>query len=168
MLHYINCKVLIPVLILIALVTGVLIYTRPLSVSQICDDIDITKIESFHVTYERFPDDETVQYNINKDDPRFLLIADLIAAQRYRKTLWNVFPQAAKTHRLQNGDFKWELGCVVSEVPLKNGEIVSGSAIHISNFYGELEIWCAGKIWRCTAENQGQWISDIMDTIIVK
>ena len=160
-------KIMIPLLILMVLAAAALIYTRPLSLSQICDDIDIAKIESLNVTYEVYSDDEVVQYNINRDDPCFLLITDLIAGQKYRRTIWNIFPQTSKTHILRDGDFKWELGCVASDAVLSNGEIVSGTVIHISNFYGKLEITFAaeGKSWRCTTADQERWISEIMDTI---
>ncbi len=117
------------------------------------------------MTYEVHPDDGMKQCRIEKDDPRFLLITNLITAQRYRRSILSLFPQTTKTHRLQDGDFKWELGCVASDAALQNGEVVTGNVIHISSFFGELEISFIGKTWRCTAENQEKWIAEMMDTM---
>ena len=156
--------ILIPALLVAALVIGILIYTRPMQLSEICGGADINKIEAFQADYELHPEDELVQCTIGQDDPRFLTLTLLLAGQRYRRTVWNIFPETTKTHILQDGDFKWELGCVFPDLEMENGEHVSGTVIRVSDFYGKLEIQYLDRTWRCKTENA--WIDAVMDAIL--
>ena len=145
-------RILLPIL---ALLLGcVLLYTRPMTLSRLCDGVELSRVQSITVSYEIYPDNEFVQFDIDREDPRFALLMEQLAAQPFRRSVLNIFPPTAKTHSLHDGDYKWELSLQFSDVTLRSGETVSGALIHISDFYGKPEIRFVGKTVKCSAAGE--------------
>jgi len=52
------------------------------------------------------------------------------------------------------------------DVTLPDGSVGSGTLLHIDDFFGALTVSFDGTDWRCTAEDQAAWRTEIMDVIL--
>lgn len=146
------------------IVITVLIYSRPMSISEICEGIDITKRAVLQGSYSVYPVGLT-EFEIGQDDAQFGPVMELLTGQKFRRSVRSLLPQGTKVYPLTDGVFKWDILCEMREPVQIDGENVSGTVIRISDYYGELEIECVGKIWRCSTSGQEQFVTDVLDVL---
>lgn len=158
-------KMIILAALLLAILACVLIYTRPMTLTQLCSGVDITQSESVSGYYFIAPDVEDSRFEIDKDDERFGQIIELFESRKFRKPLVSLLPRGTKTHPLRDGDFKWELMFRINDVTYADGSVNSGTLIRVSNFFGALEVHFDGDAWRCTTSDHEEWLSDVLSLI---
>ena len=151
--------------LLLILLVCVLIYTRPMTLAQLSSGVDITQSESVSGYFFLAPSVEDSRYEIDKDDERFSQIVELFESRKFRRLLVNLLQQGGKTHLTRDGDFKWEVMFEINDVTFPDGSVNSGHLIHVSNFFGILEVHFNGDVWRCTTRDKKEWLSDVMSMI---
>ncbi len=163
-------KIIFATLFLILLVS-VLIYTRPMTLAELCLGVDITQSVSvrgdfFLATSDGAPSVETTSpFEIYRDDERFGQIIELFESRKFRRSLVNLLPQGTKTHLTKDGDFKWDVMFEINDVEFPDGSVVSGTLLSVNNFFGVLEVHFDGDVWRCTTRDKKEWLSDVMSLI---
>lgn len=152
-------------ILLLALLICALLYTRPMTLAQLCSGVDVIESESVHGYYFIAPGVEDTYFEIDKDDERFSQMIDSFATRAFRKSLANLFPLGSKTHFTQDGDFKWEVIFKINDVTFPDGSNNSGDLIRVSNFFGLLEVHFNGDVWRCATNDSEEWVEDVMALI---
>lgn len=160
-----NIKLIVCAIVVICIVVTCLIYTRSQTIEQrypILNIVDCTEMRGYYFVA---PGVEDIQYQISSDDSRFSELIQLIQSAEFRKKLSNLLPQERKTHRLSDGDFKWELMLNFDDVSYPSGDHGSGYMLHIRNFFGEVSISFDGEEVWYSVSNQEQWLRDIMEIV---
>lgn len=158
-------KIIISATLLLTLLVCVLLYTRPMTLAQLCSGVDITQCVSVSGYFFLVPSVENSRFEIDKDDERFSQIVELFESRKFRRSLVSLLPQGTKTYRTQDGDFKWEVMFEINDVIFPDGSVNSGTLICVSNFFGVLEVHFNGDVWRCTTSDKKEWLSDVMSLI---
>ncbi len=158
-------KKIISTALFLTLLVIVMLYIRPMTLSQLCSGVDITQCVSVSGYYFLAPSDEPSRFKIDKDDERFGQIIELFKSRKFRRSLVSLLPQGTKTHLTQDGDFKWEVIFEINDVTFPDGSVNSGHLIRVSNFFGVLEVHFNGDVWRCTTRDKKEWLSDVMSLI---
>ena len=158
-------KWIVGVVIVACIAAACLIYTRPQTIEQRYPLLDISDCTGVKGYYFVAPDVEDTAFQIKTDASRFSELIQLIESAEIKKKLSNFLPQGTKTHRLSDGDFKWELMLNFDDVPYPSGDHGSGYMLHIRNFFGEVSISFDGEEVWYSVSNQEQWLRNIMDII---
>lgn len=158
-------KIIISTTLLLTLLVCVLLYTRPVTLAQLCSGVDISQCVSVSGYFFIAPSVEHSRFEIDKDDERFSQIVELFEPRKFRRSLVSLLPQGTKTHLTQNGDFNWEVLFEINDVTFPDGSVNSGTLISVSNFFGVLEIHFNGDVWRCTTSDKKEWLRDVMSLI---
>lgn len=161
------------VVILAALAAGALWYTRPIALEDLYPGLDLSACDEIRIlravyqTSSSSRDAEEYQFTISPEDTDFSLMLSQFQNRTFRRSLLNLLPRGTWIHNTQEGDFEWELTlCFDEPLILPDGNGVSGALIHLSDFYGKLELSHNGTTWRCTTTDMDQWLSDVMDIIM--
>lgn len=161
-----NVKWIVGAIIVICIVVASLIYTRPQTIEQRYSLLDISNCTGIKGYYFVAPGVEDTEFQISSDDSRFAELIQLLQSVQIKKKLSNILPQGTKTHRLYDGDFKWELMLHFDDVSHPSGSHGSGHMFHIRNFFGDVGISFDGEeIWY-SVSNQEQWLRDVLDIIL--
>lgn len=160
-----RARLVVSGIIIFILIVIVLIYSRPMTLAQMCAGIDVAESENVHGYYFIAPATEDAKFEIGEEDEMFSRITDLFSSRKFRRSVRSLFPQGTKVHSYKNGDFKWEVMFRFTDVKLPNGDICSGEIIRVSNFFGKLEVHFNGKVWRCSTRDQDAWLNEVMSII---
>ena len=158
-------KATIFVVLLLCIVAFVLVYTRPLTLAQRYPVLDLSQCTQIQGSYSDTADMGEIQFTIHPEDPHFHEMIELFQSAAFQTRLRNIFPQGTKTHRYNDGDFKWFVAFRFEDVAFPNGGTGSGALLQINNFFGDIELSFDGKQVNCAAKNQEQLLSDVMNTI---
>ena len=165
-------KFLIPaILILALLVGGILWYTRPMTLHQLCPDVDLSQCSSISVYYEVVPSGgRSKKLVLEPDDPAFDSLLKELQDRTFSRSLISLLPwvdsQSAQT---EDGDFSWEL-----ILKFDNPDTASDGTEHLStqvqlyNFFGSLSLnhMRSNHTWYMTTSDQEAWVSQVMDIIM--
>lgn len=161
-----NIKLIVSAIIVICIVVTCLIYTRPQTIEQRYPLLSISDCTGMKGYYFVAPGVEDTAFQISSDDSRFSELIQQLQSVQIKKKLSNILPQGTKTHRLYDGDFKWELMLHFDDVSHPSGSHGSGYMLHIRNFFGDVSISFDGEeIWY-SVSNQEQWLRDVLDIIL--
>ncbi len=159
---------ILPLLVLISLVVGT-IYRRPVTLAQLCPEIELASCESIVVYYSVDKTGEEKRIVFPSGSEEFDLLMERIQHQEFRKSLKNIFPSGSRMHRWSEGDFKWELMLEFNDqIPVKDGSTASGMLIRVKNFFGDLSIYnmIGDQEIRCHTKDQQQWAEEILHIIL--
>lgn len=161
-----NIRLIVSAIIAICIVVTCLIYTHPQTIEQRYPFLNISDCTEIKGYYFVEPNIEDIEYHIiSADDYRFSELIQLVQSTEFKKKLSNILPQGRKSHRLSDGDFKWDLLLNFDDVAFPNGDHGSGYILHLRNFFGDFSISFDGEeIWYAV-NNQEQWLKEIMDII---
>lgn len=161
-----NAKWIAGAIVVICIVAAGLIYTRPQTIEQRYPLLSISDCTGIKGYYFVAPGVEDTAFQISSDDSRFSELIQQLQSVQIKKKLSNILPQGTKTHRLYDGDFKWELMLHFDDVSHPSGSHGSGYMLHIRNFFGDVSISFDGEeIWY-SVSNQEQWLRDVLDIIL--
>ncbi len=158
-------KIIISAALFLILMVCVLLYTRPMTLAQLCSGVDITQSVSISGYFFLAPSVDDSFFEIDKDDESFSQIVELFESRKFRRSLVSLLPHGIKMHRTKDGDFKWEVMFEINNVTFPDGSINSGTLIHVNNFFGTLEVYFNGDVWYCTTRDKKEWLSDVMSLI---
>ena len=164
-------KFLIPaILILVLLVGGILWYTRPMTLHQLCPDVDLSQCSSISVYYEVEPSGgRSKKLVLEPDDPAFDSLLKELQDRTFSRSLISLLPwvdsQSAQT---EDGDFSWEL-ILKFDTPdtASDGTEHLSTQVQLYNFFGSLSLnhMRANHTWYMTTSDQEAWVSQVMDII---
>ncbi len=168
--HLIFCLCAVLLLVLVA---GALWYTRPIMLKDLYPGLDLSACDEikvlsavYHPTSSARDQDE-YQFTMSPEDPVCPLILSQFQNRTFRRSLLGLLPRGTWYHSPQAGDFQWDLALHFDEsFPLPDGSTATGDLIHLSDFYGKLELHHNGNTWRCTTADMDRWRSDVMDLIM--
>lgn len=164
-------KFLIPaILILVLLVGGILWYTRPMTLHQLCPDVDLSQCSSISVYYEVVPSGgRSKKLVLELDDPAFDSLLKELQDRTFSRSLISLLPwvnsQSAQT---EDGDFSWELVLKFDNpVTASDGTEHLSTQVQLYNFFGSLSLnhMRANHTWYMTTSDQEAWVSQVMDII---
>lgn len=164
-------KFLIPaILILVLLVGGILWYTRPMTLHQLCPDVDLSQCSSISVYYEVVPSGgRSKKLVLEPDDPAFDSLLKELQDRTFSRSLISLLPwvnsQSAQT---EDGDFSWEL-ILKFDTPdtASDGTEHLSTQVQLYNFFGSLSLnhMRSNHTWYMTTSDQEAWVSQVMDII---
>lgn len=165
-------KFLIPaILILVLLVGGILWYTRPMTLHQLCPDVDLSQCSSISVYYEVVPSGgRSKKLVLEPDDPAFDSLLKELQDRTFSRSLISLLPwvnsQSAQT---EDGDFSWEL-ILKFDTPdtASDGTEHLSTQVQLYNFFGSLSLnhMRSKHTWYMTTSDQEAWVSQVMDIIM--
>ena len=131
--------------ILAVLVLAALIYTRPMTLQELCG-LDIAQCESISGYHLRCPEVEDTYFELSADDERFSQLAGLFARQKFRRSLLSFLPQGGTVQQTQDGDIRWEVCFNFGLTDFPDGSTGSGTFLQCRNFFGVLRIFKAVEV----------------------
>lgn len=157
------------ILIALLLVVGSLWYTRPMTVQQLCPELDLDRCSSITAHYEVVPsatgNDRLV---LEGDSPAFAAVMAELRDRTFSRSLTSLLPRGTRSVRTQDGDFQWEL-LLEFDTPIvtPDGNGHQGILVRLNNFFGSLSLdhMLARRTWDVTTRDQEEWVSRIMDII---
>ena len=152
--------------ILAVLVLAALIYTRPMTLQELCG-LDIAQCESVSGYHRRAPDSEFTSFELSAEDERCSQLAGLFARQKFRRSLLSFLPQGGTVRQTQDGDIRWEVCFNFGLTDFPDGSTGKGTLIQCRDFYGTLRVFTAidGKTLRCTTSEQKAFLRQVYDII---
>ena len=144
-------------------------YTRPMTLRQLCPEVDLSQCSSITVHYEVVPSAVgNEKLVLERDDPTFDALLKELQGRTFSRSLTSLLPRGTRTVRTTDGDFQWELllefGTTIV-TPDGNGH--QGILLRLSNFFGRLRLdhMLADRSWNVTTGDQEAWVSQVMDII---
>lgn len=158
------------ILILALLVGGILWYTRPMTLSQLCPEVDLSQCSSITVYYEVVPSGgRSKELVLEPDDPAFDSLLKELQDRTFSRSLISLLPWVdSQSAQPEDGDFSWEL-----MLTFENPDTASGGTGHLStrislyNFFGSLSLYNlrTEHTWYMTTSDQEAWVSQVMDIV---
>ena len=159
-------KRLLPLSILVILVAAALIYTRPMTLKELCG-LDIAQCESISGYHLRCPEVEDTYFELSADDERFSQLIGLFAQQKFHRSLLSLLPQGGTVRQTQDGDVRWEVDFSFGLTDFPDGSTGSGMLVQCRNFFGVLRIFNAveDETLLCTTSDQEAFLRQVYDII---
>lgn len=162
-------------LVLLLLVLAVLLagggamwYTRPMTLRQLCPEVDLARCSSITVYYEVVPSAEQERIVLEPSSPTFQAILKELQDRTFSRSLTSLLPRGTRTVRTTDGDFQWELLLEFdSTIVTPDGNGHQGMLLRLRNFFGRLSLdhMLADRTWDVTTKDQEVWVSQVMDII---
>ena len=163
-------------LVLLLLVLAVLLagggamwYTRPMTLRQLCPEVDLSQCSSITVYYEVVPSAVgNERLVLERDDPAFDTLLKELQDRTFSRSLTSLLPRGTQTVRTADGDFQWELLLEFdTTIVTPDGNGHQGMLLRLRNFFGRLSLdhMLADRSWNMTTSDQEAWVSQVMDII---
>ena len=152
-------------LVLLCIAAAALIYIRPLTIEERYPVLDLSSCTLISGYFRDGADAENTRFTISMDDPDFEEMIELFRSAQFKTKLQNILPGGTKTHRYQDGDFEWEVVFRFEDVLFPTGDVGSGDMLHVSNFFGDINLFFDGEQVECSVKNQSQWLKDVMAVV---
>lgn len=163
-------------LVLLLLVLAVLLsgggamwYTRPMTLRQLCPEVDLSQCSSITVYYEVVPSAVgNERLVLERDDPAFDTLLKELQGRTFSRSLTSLLPRGTQTVRTMDGDFQWELLLEFdTTIVTPDGNGHQGMLLRLRNFFGRLSLdhMLADRSWNVTTSDQEAWVSQVMDII---
>ena len=157
-------------LVLAVLLAGsaILWYTQPMTLRQLCPEVDLARCSSITVYYEVVPSAEQERIVLEPSSPTFQAILKELQDRTFSRSLTSLLPRGTRTVRTTDGDFQWELLLEFdSTIVTPDGNEHQGMLLRLRNFFGRLSLdhMLADRTWDVTTKGQEVWVSQVMDII---
>ena len=156
-------------LVLAVLLAGaaILWYTRPMTLRQLCPEVDLSQCSSITVYYEVVPSAEQERIVLEPSSPAFQAILNELQDRTFSRSLTSLLPHSTQTVRVADGEFYWTLLLEFYDfVALPDGYEYTRDYLRLNNFFGHLSLdYNAHRTWDVTTKDQEVWVSQVMDTI---
>lgn len=135
--------------VVIALLLGYSLFSRPMTLSQLYPMIKIDQCAEIKGYYGIGTQVNDTEFGFDRSDEDFWKLLMLFNEQEYRRSLKDLLPRTTKTHRAEgNNDFWWDVSLRFDEFTMPDGSISSGF-LRFHNWYGDLEIYFDGEAYAC-------------------
>ena len=152
---------------LAVLVIAGLWFARPLTIEQMVPGLELDACVGMWAYYTDDPRGEpNKRVELSPEDEAFSPLLELIREREFsRSPLWWV-PAGTRTHRWEDGDFKWDMDLLFEDVSLPDGSTGSGAVLYLNNFFGELSLrGYDGKTYPIRTSGQEEWVGAVMDAL---
>lgn len=161
-------RLLLVLAVLLAGAAALLWYTRPMTLRQLCPEVDLARCSSITVYYEVVPSAEQERIVLEPSSPTFQAILKELQDRTFSRSLTSLLPRGTRTVRTTDGDFQWELLLEFdSAIVTPDGNEHQGMLLRLENFFGRLSLdhMLADRTWDVTTKDQEVWVSQVMDII---
>ena len=164
-------KFLISAILILALLVGsILWYTRPMTLRQLCPDVDLSQCSSISVYYEVMPSGgRSEKLVLEPDDPAFDSLLKELQDRTFSRSLISLLPWVdSQSAQPEDGDFSWELMLTFDNPDTaSDGTEQLSTQVQLYNFFGSLSLnhMRANHTWYMTTSDQEAWVSQVMDII---
>lgn len=151
--------------VLILLVFVYLVYSRPMTVSQLYPMLSLEKCTEIRGYYRIGVQTEQTEFTVDQDSEEFQKLCSLFYEQEYRRSFRDLLPRGTRIHRTEPDDFQWDVSFCFEDVEFPDGSSGSGALLHFQNWYGELDIDFNAQTHSCYVNEQEAWAQEILDII---
>ncbi len=138
-----------------ALFLGYLLYSKPMTLSQLYPMIkmeDCAEIKGFYGIGSLM---DSTEFSFDRSSEEFWKLLMLFDRQEYRRSLKNILPRGTKIHQIEgSNDIWWDVHLRFENLTMPDGSISSGS-LRFHNWYGELEIFFDSESYICFPKERG-------------
>ena len=154
----------------VLLLVSYLIYSRPMTLSQIHPLLLLDQcvgISGYYHTSEQTSG--FTQFTIEADSEEFQELCSLFNEKTYRRSLKDLLPRGTRTHQTTSKfEFQWEVWFHFDTVEFPDGNAGSGPLLQVQYWYGELDI--ENRVFEkerriCHTAEQDAWAKEILDII---
>ena len=143
-------------------------YSRPMTIQQLCPEIDLSQCSSITAYFETVPSASQERLVLEGDSPAFSTLLEELQSRTFSRSLTSLLPRGNRSIRVQDGDFQWEIYLNFEEhIVTADGNGHSGMLITLRNFFGSLSLTNAigDRTWNVTTQDQETWLSQTMDIL---
>lgn len=162
-------RFLLVLAVLLAGAAALLWYTRPMTLRQLCPEVDLARCSSITVYYEVVPSAAgNERLVLERGTPAFEVLLSELRERTFSRSLTSLLPRGTRTVRTTDGDFQWELLLEFdSTIVTPDGNEHQGMLLRLRNFFGRLSLdhMLADRTWDVTTKDQEVWVSQVMDII---
>ena len=163
-------KTVVMLSLAVLLLVSYLIYSRPMTLSQINPLLPLDKCVEIS-GYYRTSDDTGgfTQFTIAADSKEFKELCRLFSEKTYRRSLRNLLPRGTRTHQTTSKfEFQWEVFFHFDTIEFPDGNAGSGPLLQVQYWYGDLDI--ENRVFEkerriCHTAEQDAWAKEILDII---
>ena len=88
-------------------------YTRPMTIAEICPAIDFDECSRIHGYYYLYDGSngagDEQRFELTADDAEFTALLASVKERKFRRSLLSLLPSGGRSHRLEDGDYKWNV-----------------------------------------------------------
>ena len=158
-------KLLILIAVAVVILAAYLIYSRPMSLPQMYPMLTLDQCTEIHGYFRIEEQPEQTRFTVSASDEAFQDLCDTFYGRRYRRSLRSIFARGARYHRVEPGDFQWEVYFHFEDVELPDGSFGSGAMLHIQNWYGELDLYFDGERVSLHTDDEEAWCKEVLNLI---
>lgn len=138
-----------------ALSLGYLLFSKPMTLSQLYPMIEIEECSEIRGYYGIGSQIDSTEFYFDKNSEEFWKLLMLFDRQEYRRSLKDILPKGTKTHRIDGtDDIWWDVSLRFDDYSMPDGSISSGF-LRFHNWYSELEIHFDGESYACFTKEPG-------------
>ena len=162
-------KYMVAIALAALLIGGGLWYGRPMTVQQLCPELDLGRCSSITAYSQIVPSATGLErLELEADSPAFEAVLAELQGRTFCRSLTSLLPRGTRTVRTEDGDFQWVLQLEFDQ-PMADsqGNGYSGVLIRLENFFGRLSLdhMPADRTWDLTTEDQEAWVARVMDLL---
>ena len=163
-------KTVVMLLVTVLLLVSWLVYSRPVTLSQLCPLLPLGECVGISGYYRT--SDQTgglTQFTVEAGSEEFRELCRLFGEKTYRRSLKDLLPRGTRIHQTTGKfEFQWEVWFHFDTVEFPDGNAGSGPLLQVQYWYGELDIKNRGfeeDIRSCHTTEQDTWAKEILDII---
>lgn len=150
----------------VIIILGALWYTRPMTLEQLGPGVKLEECRGISGYYTSALETSGPQeFTLSAEDPAFASLLEHFQSRTFRRSLLGLLPQRTRTHI--GWGVTWDVYFEFEDVTFSNGNIHSGTLLHVNNFYGTVDISFAfADKWRqVSTTEKDQWLTTVFKII---
>ena len=153
---------LIPVIFIFAIY---LVYSRPMTVSQLYPMFTLDKCTGIGGYYNDGTQVDLTKFTIEQGSEEYEKLCEMFYEKEYRRKLADILPRGTRSHRYEPGDFQWEVYFYFEDIEMPDGSRGFGPMLQFKSWYGDLDIFSVGEYYSCYTNRQKAWEKEVYDLI---
>ena len=153
---------LIPVIFIFAIY---LVYSRPMTVSQLYPMFTLDKCTGIGGYYNDGTQVDLTKFTIEQGSEEYAKLCEMFYEKEYRRKLADILPRGTRSHRYEPGDFQREVYFYFEDIEMSDGSRGSGPMLQFKSWYGDLDIFSVGEYYSCYTNQQKEWEKEVFDLI---
>lgn len=146
-------------IMLVVVVAAALVYSRPMTLAEICSEAEIGQSRSIEVRYFVAPAEDDTIFTIERGDSRIKRIVSAFEEKEFRRSAASLLPRSSsKAAQYEDGDFLWT---VMFYVPADDGY----KPLTVEDYFGEIEIRYGGRSWICSTDDREEWSEEVLNIL---
>ena len=158
-------KRLVLIAVAVLILSAYLIYSRPMTLLQMYPMLTLDRCTEIHGYYRIEEQPEQTRFTVSASDEAFQDLCDAFYGRSYRRSLRSIFVRGTRSHRVEPGDFQWEVYFYFEDVEFPDGSIGSAAMLRIQNWYGELDLYFDVEQVSLHTKGETVWGREVLDLI---